>query len=65
MSTVAVSHNCARLLVIGDDQQQQDFVLLELSEWHNETKTKHSLPVDEGLLVSIATLFHALLFRLF
>ena len=39
ISTVAVSHNCAWLMVIGDLLGQADFVLLELSEWHNETKT--------------------------
>ena len=37
MSTVAVSHKCAWLMVIGG-MGQQDFVLLDLSEWHNETK---------------------------
>ena len=40
MSTAAVSHNCAWLMVIGDDYPQADFVLLELSEWHNETETR-------------------------
>ena len=32
MSTIAVSHNCAWLMVIGDDAGKADFVLLELSE---------------------------------
>ena len=39
MSTVAVSHNCAWLMVIGGDQPQADIVLLELSECPNDTKT--------------------------
>ena len=39
MSSIAISHNCAWLMVIGDDYGQADFVLLELSKWHNETKT--------------------------
>ena len=49
MSTVTVSHNCAWLMVIGDDPGLAGFVLLELSEWHNETKNKHSVHVDEVL----------------
>ena len=39
MSTIAVSHKCAWLMVIGWDYGQAGFVLLELSEWHNETET--------------------------
>ena len=38
-STIAVSHNCAWLMAIGSGIGQADIVLLELSEWHNETKT--------------------------
>ena len=39
MSIVAVSHSCAWLMVIGNILGQEDILLLELSEWHNETKT--------------------------
>ena len=39
ISTFAVGQNCAWLMVIGDDRDLPNVVLLELSEWHNETNT--------------------------
>ena len=61
MSTVAVSHNCAWLMVIGGATIQTDFVLLELSKWHNETKTRTDFKLMWGLLFLLPALFHALL----
>ena len=39
VSTIAVSRNCAWLMVIGNVYGQEAFVLSEIIEWHNETKT--------------------------